>query len=285
MENKQSIAVSGATGFIGAALCVHLVERGYSVIGFCRKLPVQGLKGVTYRYFSLEAASDTSLFKNVDVFIHCAYIKGEEAKNKNIRGTKDLLQAARRAGVKKCIFFSSLSAQADALSGYGQQKFELEKEFYGEDDAVIRPGLVIGAGGLFADMMKHIQTKKILPLIEGGKQTLYTIHLSDVVKATEHIISRNLYGNFTLAHPQAVVYKAFYTELAAALKRKIIFIPLSYTLLEMVFTVSDALGIKLPVDKESLLGLKAMKPLQIGNDLEKMGITPKNYKESFKQVA
>lgn len=285
MNAKQTIAISGATGFIGSQLCAHFVQQGYRVIGFCRSIPVSALKDVEYRLFNLETNPDTNLFKYATVFIHCAYLKGEEAKSTNIEGTKRLLHASRNAGVKKNIFFSSMSAHPAALSAYGQQKLELEKEFYGPYDAVIRPGLVIGKGGLFLEMVKHIQSKGIVPLIDGGNQPLYTVHSSDVLKAVETIITQNLNGVFTVAEPDPVLYKDFYKALAASLNRKLILLPVPYVVLVAAFSITGALGIKLNVGKENLLGLKALRMFDFSGELKRIGFTPMNFKESLRMFS
>lgn len=281
MNTKQTIAISGATGFIGSQLCAHFVRQGYRVIGFSRSIPVAVVKDVEYRRFNLETNPEANLFKDITVFIHCAYLKGEEAVNTNIEGTKGLLQASRKAGVKKNIFFSSMSAHADARSAYGQQKLQLEKEFYGPEDAVIRPGLVIGKGGLFFEMVKHIQSKGIVPLIDGGNQPLYTVHISDVLKATEIIISKNLNGVFTVAEPEPVFYKHFYKALAASLNRKIVLLPVPYALLAAAFAITASLGIKLKVGKENLLGLKALRTFDFSADLRQLGFIPMDYRKSL----
>ncbi len=285
MNAKQTIAISGATGFIGSQLCAHFVQQGYRVIGFCRSLPAAALKDVEYRLFNLEANPDTNLFKEVTVFIHCAYLKGEEAKSTNIEGTKRLLQASRKAGVKKNIFFSSMSAHPAALSAYGQQKLQLEKEFYGPDDAVIRPGLVIGNGGLFLQMVKHIQSKGIIPLIDGGTQPLYSVHISDLLKATEIIVSKNLNGAFTVAELNPVLYRDFYKELAKTLNKKVLMFNISFTLLEKLLTLTQLLGIKTGVGKENLLGLKAPRTFDFSDDLKRIGFVPRDYKESLRLLS
>ncbi len=282
MNSPETIAISGATGFIGSELCDYFVQRGYRIIGFCRNAPARPIKGVEYRTFDLQKKTDANLFKDATVFIHCAYLKGEEAKNINIEGTKNLLQAARNAGVKKNIFFSSMAAHADALSAYGQQKLELEKEFLGKDDAIIRPGLVIGNGGLFLEMVKHIKTKGIIPLIDGGRQPLYTVHSSDVLKATEIIISKNLNGTFTVAEHVPVVYKDFYKELAQTLRKKVFMFNISYSLMEKILSLTKLLGIKTGVGKENLLGLKALRIVEFSDELKELGFVPKDYKESLR---
>jgi nucleoside-diphosphate-sugar epimerase len=63
MNAKQTIAISGATGFIGSQLCAHFAQQGYRVIGFCRSIPAAALKDVEYRVFNLETNTDANLLR------------------------------------------------------------------------------------------------------------------------------------------------------------------------------------------------------------------------------
>lgn len=281
MERKQHIAISGATGFIGAYLAEYFVAKGHPVTGLVRKMPHPALDGMKYEMASLETPPTPSVFEGIDIFIHCAYVKGEEQLN--INGTKNYLSAARKAGVSKSIFISSMAAHSGALSAYGKQKYQLEKEFLG-NDAIVRPGLVIGDGGLFNETVNHIKTKGFIPLIAGGKQPLYTMHIEDLAKALTVIIEKNLNGSYYVAEAEAIAYKDFYAYLAQRLGKKIRLVPVSYGILNLAFSILEMLGIKLGVGKENLLGLKAAKRFDIKPDLERLGIQPMTYKESVDKL-
>lgn len=277
MEKNKHIVISGASGFLGLYLSKYFLAKGYRITGLVRKLP-QTEEGIIYANASLENPPDTSVFEGADVFIHCAYVKGEEQLN--INGSKAYLEAAQKAGVKKSIFISSMAAHSEALSVYGRQKFKLEKEF-GGGNAIVRPGLVIGNGGLFNETVNHIKTKGVIPLIAGGKQPLYTVHIDDLARAVETIIERDLNGAYYVAEPEATVYRDFYTYLAQRLGKKVRLVPVSYGLLNFAFSIAELLGIKLGVGKENLLGLKAAKRFDVQSDLDKLGLQPRTYKQSI----
>lgn len=254
--------------------------KGYKVTGLVRKEPIS-IAGVSYKIADLQTPPDVSIFEGGDIFIHCAYVKGQEELN--IKGTMQYLETARQAGVKKSIFISSMSAHDEALSAYGKQKFQLEKEFTG-NDAVVRPGLVIGEGGLFFETVNHIKTKGFVPLIAGGRQPLYTTYIEDLANALNIIIEKDLNGAYYVSEPEAIVYKELYTYLAKKLNRKIRMLPISYGLLNAFFRTMERLGVKLGVGRENLLGLKAARRFDILPDLDKLGIQPLSYRESVNRV-
>lgn len=259
----------------------YFQSQGYKVTGLVRSTPDNPLPDVSYETASLETPPDSSVFDGADIFIHCAYVKGQEELN--IKGTKQYLEAARQAGVKKSVFISSMSAHTEALSAYGKQKYKLENEFTG-NDAVVRPGLVIGNGGLFNETVNHIRTKGFVPLIAGGRQPLYTVHIADLATALATIVEKDLNGAYYVAEPEATAYKSFYVYIAKRLGKKIRLLPVSYGLLNVFFRTMKRLGVKLGVGRENLLGLKAARKFDVQPDLDKLGLKPLTYQESIDKV-
>lgn len=119
---KSTILVTGASGRLGSALLPLLLDRGATVVGCDLRRPQKsptGKKGV----FIFERCDVTSaravgnLFRNYrfDVVIHLAALipKREASPNdlfrQNVMGTYHLVSAAARAGVKRCIFSSSMT--------------------------------------------------------------------------------------------------------------------------------------------------------------------------------
>src|SRR5690349_17061520 len=105
----------------------------------------------------------------------------------------------------------------------------------------------------------------------------FTVHIDDLVKATEIIEMKNLSGTFTVAEPAAVLYRDFYKAVAKALDKKVIKLNIPYGLMGALLSLTQLLGIKTGVGKENLLGLKALKTFEFSAELEKLGFTPRNY--------
>jgi nucleoside-diphosphate-sugar epimerase len=121
------VFITGLNGFVSARLADRLAAAGHKVTGSSRTS--SSLPGA--RVWSLGDPPDESMFKKIDVLIHCAHDFARGAKHRNIDGTLALANAARRAGVGRQIFVSSLSARGDARSDYGRAKYQTERVLVG----------------------------------------------------------------------------------------------------------------------------------------------------------
>src|SRR3954465_13861751 len=118
---SRVIGITGAGGFIGSYLRNYFRANGFTVIGLVR-MPTQDDE----RAFDLYSPGiDPSILNGLEVIIHCAFIRHDDDNNAeaiNLRGAENLKKVALVAGVRKIIFFSSLSAHNKARSSYGRSK-------------------------------------------------------------------------------------------------------------------------------------------------------------------
>src|ERR1700759_3416084 len=114
-----TVAITGPTGEIGMPLLRALedVEAVDSVRGMARrpfKPELHGWKKVTYRRGDvLDRDSLASLFEGADVAVHLAFsIFGGRGQTRrvNLVGSRNVFAAARKAGVKRLVYASSVAA-------------------------------------------------------------------------------------------------------------------------------------------------------------------------------
>lgn len=283
---KPSIIITGANGFIGEHLVHYFFENGWRVKALVRNFPKEVVRDVEYVTYDLENTPDESVFDSVDYLVHCAYLRFDQNKNSdeiNISGTKKIVEICRKKNIKP-LFLSSFSAHPDAESHYGKTKLACEKLFDLTKDVVLKPGLVIGKKGLAAELINTINRSTLLPLIGGGTQPVQTIHVDDLCLIIEYAFEREKVGLYHVAEPKAITMKIFYQEIAKQLDQKIRFIPFPLSLFYFICKMAEAVGLKLPVSSESVLGLKHLIKFETKHDLEKLEITLKNYSESIEAV-
>lgn len=281
---KKKIIITGAAGFIGSELVRFFSEKEYDVTAFKYVAPKHKLENVRYVKFELNEEFDESLLTDCDMLIHCAYMafyRHNNANQINIEGTKKLLEACRRNGVKKVLFLSSFSAQENALSNYGKVKFELEKIFDLSKDLIIRPGLVLGNGGLFLNMKNIVSKHKYIPMIGGGKQPLQTICIHDLSNSIEFALNNNIIGKYSLASSNPKIMKDFYKALASKLGKKVVLVNFPYFLADFSFWFIKTFRISMKVTKENLLGLRQMKAVDVTEDLKTFKLNPKSCSETL----
>lgn len=204
------ILVSGASGFIGQRLVSQLLREGHD----CRQLVRR--PGGEASFIVADLADKSALVRacsGVESVFHCAgyahafaSLSGDDtAKHRdvNFEGTRNLLKAAGRAGVKHFVFLSSVKAMAEPgelcidedfpgqpETAYGQSKLAAEQAVleagrrYGMHVVNLRLAMVYGAGGRgnLERMGRLVEWGLFPPLPETGNHRSL-VHVDDVVSA------------------------------------------------------------------------------------------------------
>jgi len=279
-----TVAITGATGFIGRHLCDRFRRLGWQVRALARDTTAYPFaeRGVTSYACDLPDRLDERALDSARVVIHAAYVTRhghlEEARRVNDLGTRQVLSAARRAGVEQLVFISSQSAHDAALSYYGRSKLEMERLFVAPGvpgGLAIRPGLVLGPGqaGLFHRMCETVRGARLVPLFDGGRQPLQTVHVDDLGAAITAAVQQRRAGVFTVAEPEPVGMRGFLELLAARLGRKPRFVSVPLGPALAALRAIELTGLPFPVSSENLLGLKQMRAVDTRADLAALGVS------------
>lgn len=180
------IAVTGATGFVGQSLLDRASEAGVDVRALARKAQ-EKRKGVKWIAGDLgDQKALNRLCRGAEAVVHVAGVVNAHDpagfEEGNVTGTLNVIEAARKAGVGRFIFVSSLSAREPGLSGYGQSKARAEKlvKASGLDWTIVRPPAVYGPRD--REMFELFRSAKwgVIPTPKDGKASL--IHVDDLAR-------------------------------------------------------------------------------------------------------
>jgi nucleoside-diphosphate-sugar epimerase len=202
--------VSGASGFIGHALCLLLMERGCRV----RALLRHECAGPWHEQVLCDLSNDRvpkESCEGVDGIFHLAGIAHVRAQSReeeimyervNVGGARLLLDAAAAAGVTRFVYFSSVKAAADPgehcvdetwdlppTDAYGRSKLSAEQLVLmrvgsGMHVSILRPTLVYGHGvkGNLRRMIDAVAAGRF-PLLPDTSNRRSMVALSDLAEA------------------------------------------------------------------------------------------------------
>jgi len=286
----RAVAVTGASGFIGGALCRMLAARGWDVRALVR-CPSRFAAAPSMRAgrCDLPDTIDESALSGA-ALVHCAYATREtdlaRARRVNEEGTRRLLDAARRTGVTRLLFVSTVAAEPAAPSYYGRSKHALEQLFDPARDTIVRPGLVVGreGHGLFQQLLDNMRRLRVVPLFDGGHQPLQTVHVDDLCEGIARVLERDLAGTFNVAEPAPTTLGAFLRMMADRLGIRVWFVPLPFAPVLAGVRALEALRVPFPLRSESLLGLQGLRQVPVEGDLERLGLRVRTATESLAEA-
>jgi len=258
----MNILLTAANSFIGSNLGAHLHNEGHALAGTVRKDRYDSFKPPWLsRSFILDLAeprkADLSMFGAVNVLVHLAHDFRRDMTASNIESTVFLAETAARAGVERQIYFSSYSARPDAVSEYGTVKHRLERYFLERGQIIVRPGLVIGNGGMFLKFLNAVRKYPVIPLIDGGKGEVPVISIRQVCEIIGAIISSPSRGTeFNLFYPEMVSMRALTEIMKSVAGSKALLAPVPLSMVLFAAGFCNLLGLKLPFDIGSARSFK-----------------------------
>lgn len=245
----MDIAITGATGFLGAALRARLAADGHRVLSVTRprtkKPPAD-----TITWDPPAGTIDAAGLEGIDAVVHLA---GVSIGSKP--GTKKALAEIRDSRTVPTALLSETLAHLQnpprvllsqsAIGYYGERGDDLltEDEPAGSDFlarevcepwetstqpaakagirvAVMRTGLVLGAGGGLLQRLLLPAKMGIAPTFASGKQWQSWIALDDEVGAMTFLLDAPIVGPVNLVGPAPVTNREMTVAVAAAVGRK-----------------------------------------------------------------
>jgi nucleoside-diphosphate-sugar epimerase len=259
-----TVAVTGATGFIGRHLTAELVARGVDVRAIIRpgsRSPSpRGAKVVSA---PLEAPRLNEAFAGVDAVVHLAgvvsAVNADTYSAVNTEGTRAVAAASAAAGAR-LVHISSLAAAGPApasaprteadidapITPYGRSKLESEgalRTFPALQWTVLRPGVVYGPGDRAVLPLFKMAARRIVPLV-GRPDAAYTfVYIGDVVRAIVAALEKPAAGaTFFVGHRDPVTPRHLLETIQGVLGRGGALVPLPMSMAWIAAQACDVLG-------------------------------------------
>jgi nucleoside-diphosphate-sugar epimerase len=293
MENahrSNRVAITGASGYLGSNLVNLFRKEGFVVYRLTGSAQFDRPDPFTVDY-SLSDFHSADFFLNnkIEVLIHCAYdfslFEWKEIERVNVQGSVGLMQAAKEQGVERIVFISTMSAFEACASMYGKAKLEIEQQTAQIGVMVIRPGLIYSEqpGAMMGKLREAVRTMSVLPNITGGSQTLYLVHLDDLMQ-----LVFSLATNMASADQPIIAASSQGKTLAQILKliaqrqhKTIILLPVPWRLIWVVIKICEGCGLKIGFRSDSIISLVNQDPAPCFDQTLKTGVTFREFGEKI----
>jgi nucleoside-diphosphate-sugar epimerase len=170
------VAITGGTGFVGSHLADRLDPEDAVVVS--RRMGVD----IT------DVDALTRAFAGCDAVAHCAGINREIGdqtfERVHVEGTRAVVEAARRAGVRRIVMVSFLRARPDCGSVYHESKWAAEELVRGSGLAhtVLKCGMIYGPGDHMVNhVTRAVRTLPAFATVGFRERTVRPIPVDDAV--------------------------------------------------------------------------------------------------------
>lgn len=284
---SKHVWITGANGYIGEALTRQLLEDDFTVSALVRDWkspPASDLLRV-HPFLLPDQIPDDFINDDSSWLVHLAYNtqfrSREESYRTNVEGTLRLakLWAKKARGI--FVFVSSMSAHEQATSLYGKTKFLVEKELAQilppHRLLILRPGFVLGDGGLSKRLLESISKLRIVPLFDGGRQAIQVVDLKDLVQMLARSIEQNLNGELNLGSARAMPIKDFYRMYSSKAGVRAMMIPVPFSsVFQLALEAIEKIGFHFPVTSENIKGVRSLRYFDVEKSLQLLNF-PSDY--------
>lgn len=257
--------ITGADGFVGRALCQHLLAQNYTVHGTVREKTAKSSQQY-HLYATGNIDSNTrwdDALNQVDTIVHLAgtvhrpdITDATIYQRSIVEGTQSLTEQAITAGVKRLVYVSSAHVYGvthtdipitethpcHPQTPYAQAKWQAEQllQTYMQKTAleivIVRPPLIYGPGvrGNFAQLIKLVKRLPCLPLgcatqprsLAGLDNLTAFLYLCMMHKKAANTV-------FNISDNEDISTRALCEKIATLLHKKRVFLPIPKAMMKL----------------------------------------------------
>lgn len=289
------ILVTGGTGFVGREIVKQLLQDGHSV-----RILARAPKRAHTLFHAcnceivggdiLDPHSLTAAMRDVKAVVHLVGIInegfGESFAQTHVEGTRNVLEAAVSAKVKRFLHMSAAGTRPHAVSRYHQTKFAAEQlvRESGLQWTIFRPSLIYGRQDLFTATIVKIAKlgRGLLPCPFAGETILQPVAVSAVARAFGRALANEqaLEKTYDLCG-EPLTMKQILTEICLANDIKPRLLPLPAEIIKPLAYLADILLPLTPLSYDQALMLEEDQHGDANDAVRDLGFSPGDFVETI----
>lgn len=265
------ILVTGATGFVGAEILRRASRRGWRVRGLARQPEKAEALGrlphvELFRADINDPPELDEAMVDVEAVVHLVGIivpvRNQGFEEVHVVGTRNVLEAARRAGVRRFVHMSALGVeQGKGLTAYFDTKWRAEQTVreavWGSDLAatIFRPSLIYGPDDKFFNQLARVvRWSPVVPLPAGGSQQFQPVWVGDVAECFLQAVRAESTprDTYEVGGPEVLTLHEVVDVLAGILRKHRAVVPLPVAPLRLAAGVAEKVFPRPPLTRDQL---------------------------------
>ncbi|MEY4388559.1 MAG: hypothetical protein RLZZ432_278 [Chloroflexota bacterium] len=267
------IFLTGGSGFVGSHVLPALLAAGHQVVALVRN--EKAAERLRVRHAAAPGALETRLGDVVDAaslrgavdgcdaIVHLVALPrdwngGADLERVNAGGTANLVAAAQAAGIRRFVHLGALGVlERDGLH-YASSKArgEATVRASGLDWTILKPSLIWGERDGFFNIVAALVRvpAPIVPVPGDGKSRFQPVWVGDVARAVVQVLGdpKSAGRSYELGGPRYWTHREITEEVARALGKRRLVLPMPVPLIRLVAGLSEAVRFPFPVATDQL---------------------------------
>lgn len=274
----STILVTGANGFVGSHLVPALLDAGHRIVALVRddraagevrrrltatqNAALETRLGDVTRPEALPAALD-----GADAVLHLVALprdwdKGQSLRLVNTEGTRNVVEAARAAGVRRFVHLGAVGVVDDPELHYGSSKaraMAIVRES-GLDWTILSPSILFGPRDGFFNILAGLvrMSPGVVPLTGGGAARFQPLAITDLARIAAAVFADDatIGREYQLGGPRHVTYREVMEAVLQGMGARRLLVPMPVPLIRLVAGAAELVRLPFPVATDQLRQLR-----------------------------
>lgn len=274
----STILVTGAGGFVGSHVLPALIDAGHRIVALVRseasaervrrRLTAARLAAVDVRIGDV-TRRDTlpPAFAGVDAVLHLVALPrdwdgGQTLRLVNTEGTRNVVEAARAAGVRRFVHQGAMGVVDDPALHYASSKARGEAivAASGLDWTILKPSLLYGPRDGFFNILAGLVrvSPGIMPLTGTGRARFQPLAIDDLARIVVATFAgpATIGASYELGGPRWWTYREIVEEVLRAMGARRLLVPTPVPLIRLVAASAELVRLPFPVATDQLRQLR-----------------------------